>query len=30
LNQIRFPKNKISSVFETIRQVLEREGLVPP
>ncbi len=29
LNQIRFPKNKISSVFEEIRQVLEREGLSP-
>jgi len=30
LNRITFPKNNISSVFETIRQVLEREGLVPP
>jgi predicted nucleotide-binding protein len=30
LIQIRFPKNKISSEYEKIRQVLEREGLVPP
>jgi predicted nucleotide-binding protein len=29
LNEIRFPKNKISSEYEKIRQVLEREGLVP-
>jgi predicted nucleotide-binding protein len=29
LNEIRFPKNKISSECEKIRQVLEREGLVP-
>jgi predicted nucleotide-binding protein len=29
LNEIRFPKNKISSECENIRQVLEREGLVP-
>jgi predicted nucleotide-binding protein len=27
LNQIRFPKNKISSEYENIRRVLEREGL---
>lgn len=30
LNQIRFPKNNILSAYENIRQVLEREGLVPP
>lgn len=28
LGQIRFPKGKISAVFEEIRRVLEREGLV--
>jgi hypothetical protein len=28
LDQIRFPKNQISSRFEEIRQVLEREGLL--
>jgi predicted nucleotide-binding protein len=28
LGQIRFPRGKISAVFEDIRQVLEREGLV--
>ena len=28
LGQIRFPKGKIDSAFEQIRQVLEREGLV--
>jgi len=28
LGQIRFPKGRISAVFEDIRQVLEREGLV--
>lgn len=29
LGQIRFPKGKISAVFEEIRQVLEREELIP-
>ena len=28
LTQIRFPKDKIRAVFEDIRQVLEREGVV--
>lgn len=28
LGQIRFPKGKISAIFEDIRQVLEREGIV--
>lgn len=28
LGQIRFPKGKVSAVFEDIRRVLEREGLV--
>lgn len=28
LGQIRFPKGKISAVFEEIRRVLEREGLI--
>lgn len=30
LGQIRFPKGNIKAVFEEIRQVLEREGLVEP
>jgi len=29
LGQIRFPKGKINAIFEEIRQVLSREGLVP-
>lgn len=29
LNQIRFPRGRISAVFEEVRQVLEREGLLP-
>ena len=29
LSQIRFPKSDISSKFEEIRRVLEREGLIP-
>jgi predicted nucleotide-binding protein len=28
LGQIRFPRGNISAVFENIRQVLEREGLI--
>jgi predicted nucleotide-binding protein len=28
LGQIRFPKGKISAIFEEVRQVLEREGIV--
>jgi predicted nucleotide-binding protein len=28
LNQIRFPKGKISSAFEDIRRVLEREKII--
>jgi hypothetical protein len=28
LGQIRFPKGNVSAVFEDIRKVLEREGLV--
>ena len=28
LGQIRFPKNNISAIFEDIRRVLEREGLI--
>ena len=28
LGQIRFPKGKISAIFEDIRQILGREGLV--
>jgi predicted nucleotide-binding protein len=30
LGQIRFPKGRISAIFEDIRAVLEREGLVSP
>ena len=30
LNRIQFPKNNISSQYENIRRVLEREGLAPP
>lgn len=30
LGQIRFPKGNIKAVFEDIRQVLERENLIPP
>lgn len=29
LSQIRFPKGNISAAFEEIRQVLEREGMIP-
>ena len=29
LNQIRFPRGNISACFEEVRQVLEREGLLP-
>lgn len=29
LGQIRFPKGKIDAVFEQVRQVLEREGILP-
>jgi len=28
LGQIRFPKGNITAIFEEIRQVLEREGLL--
>ena len=28
LGQLRFPKGKISAIFEDVRQVLEREGLI--
>jgi predicted nucleotide-binding protein len=28
LGQIRFPKGNISAIFEDVRQVLEREGIV--
>lgn len=28
LGQIRFPKGNVSAVFEDIRRVLEREGLI--
>ena len=28
LGQIRFPKGNIKSIFEEVRQVLEREGLI--
>ncbi len=30
LGQIRFPKGNISAKFEEIRNVLEREGIIPP
>jgi predicted nucleotide-binding protein len=30
LVEIRFPKDNIKAVFEQVRQVLEREGIVPP
>lgn len=30
LGQIRFPKGKIATVFEDVRRVLEREGIVRP
>lgn len=29
LSQIRFPKGRISACFEEVRQVLDREGIVP-
>jgi hypothetical protein len=29
LGQIRFPKGNISAKFEEIRNVLEREGIIP-
>jgi predicted nucleotide-binding protein len=29
LGQIRFQKGKISTAFEEVRRVLEREGLIP-
>jgi predicted nucleotide-binding protein len=30
LGQIRFPQGNISAVFEEVRRVLEREGLIEP
>ena len=30
LGQIRFPRGKIATIFEDVRRVLEREGIVRP